>query len=88
MLFSDTGLPWVPPSPNMPTPDTALVYAGKALVLLFFQFVVQFPSVLILELLPKVLVYWKGPMSVRGVERRYRSSSLGPLGWTSVNASG
>ncbi|HEY4570517.1 MAG TPA: exo-beta-N-acetylmuramidase NamZ domain-containing protein [Kribbella sp.] len=20
-----TGLPWVPPSPNMPTPDTALV---------------------------------------------------------------
>lgn len=23
-----TGLPWVPPSPNMPTPDTATVYAG------------------------------------------------------------
>ncbi|PJE99726.1 DUF1343 domain-containing protein [Streptomyces carminius] len=22
------GLPWVPPSPNMPTPDTAAVYAG------------------------------------------------------------
>lgn len=22
------GLPWVPPSPNMPTPDTAVVYAG------------------------------------------------------------
>ena len=21
-------LPWVPPSPNMPTPDTALVYSG------------------------------------------------------------
>ncbi|WP_419993301.1 exo-beta-N-acetylmuramidase NamZ domain-containing protein [Streptomyces boninensis] len=24
----DSGLPWVPPSPNMPTPDTAGVYAG------------------------------------------------------------
>lgn len=30
-LFSATGLPWVPPSPNMPTPDTALVYAGTCL---------------------------------------------------------
>jgi uncharacterized protein YbbC (DUF1343 family) len=30
--FHDTtGLPWVPPSPNMPTPDTALVYAGTCL---------------------------------------------------------
>jgi uncharacterized protein YbbC (DUF1343 family) len=28
MLFGDTGLPWVLPSPNMPTPDTALVYPG------------------------------------------------------------
>ncbi|OAR27554.1 hypothetical protein A8W25_04795 [Streptomyces sp. ERV7] len=27
-FFDSTGLPWVPPSPNMPTPDTALVYAG------------------------------------------------------------
>ncbi|MER5491957.1 DUF1343 domain-containing protein [Streptomyces sp. NPDC002490] len=26
-----TGLPWVPPSPNMPTPKTALVYAGTCL---------------------------------------------------------
>ncbi|MDL5200616.1 DUF1343 domain-containing protein [Streptomyces sp. ALI-76-A] len=25
------GLPWVPPSPNMPTPETALVYAGTCL---------------------------------------------------------
>ncbi|MFI6935091.1 exo-beta-N-acetylmuramidase NamZ domain-containing protein [Streptomyces sp. NPDC050287] len=25
------GLPWVPPSPNMPTPDTALVYSGTCL---------------------------------------------------------
>ncbi|MGK5450784.1 exo-beta-N-acetylmuramidase NamZ family protein [Streptomyces radiopugnans] len=24
----DSGLPWVPPSPNMPTADTAVVYAG------------------------------------------------------------
>ncbi|HEY3509561.1 MAG TPA: DUF1343 domain-containing protein [Kribbella sp.] len=28
---SGTGLPWVPPSPNMPTPDTALVYPGTGL---------------------------------------------------------
>ncbi|MBA0052462.1 DUF1343 domain-containing protein [Streptomyces sp. AJS327] len=27
-LAQETGLPWVPPSPNMPTPDTATVYAG------------------------------------------------------------
>jgi uncharacterized protein YbbC (DUF1343 family) len=32
MLWSDTGLPWVLPSPNMPTPDTALVYPGMCLV--------------------------------------------------------
>jgi uncharacterized protein YbbC (DUF1343 family) len=30
-LFDGTGLPWVPPSPNMPTPETALVYAGTCL---------------------------------------------------------
>ncbi|MEU6975802.1 DUF1343 domain-containing protein [Streptomyces sp. NPDC046371] len=30
-FFGTTGLPWVPPSPNMPTPDTALVYAGTCL---------------------------------------------------------
>ncbi|ALC24156.1 exo-beta-N-acetylmuramidase NamZ domain-containing protein [Streptomyces pristinaespiralis] len=30
-FFDDTGLPWVPPSPNMPTPDTALVYSGTCL---------------------------------------------------------
>ncbi|MEU9147227.1 DUF1343 domain-containing protein [Streptomyces sp. NPDC048349] len=30
-FFGDTGLPWVPPSPNMPTPDTALAYAGTCL---------------------------------------------------------
>ncbi|MFI8189026.1 exo-beta-N-acetylmuramidase NamZ domain-containing protein [Streptomyces sp. NPDC085946] len=30
-FFDASGLPWVPPSPNMPTPDTALVYAGTCL---------------------------------------------------------
>ncbi|CAM5320619.1 DUF1343 domain-containing protein [Streptomyces viridochromogenes] len=30
-LYDASGLPWVPPSPNMPTPDTALVYAGTCL---------------------------------------------------------
>ncbi|MEW1655418.1 DUF1343 domain-containing protein [Streptomyces sp. NPDC093707] len=30
-FFDATGLPWVPPSPNMPTADTALVYAGTCL---------------------------------------------------------
>ncbi len=29
--FDDSGLPWVPPSPNMPTPETALVYSGTCL---------------------------------------------------------
>ncbi|WP_192579722.1 exo-beta-N-acetylmuramidase NamZ domain-containing protein [Micromonospora sp. AMSO31t] len=30
-LAADTDLPWVMPSPNMPTPDTALVYPGTCL---------------------------------------------------------
>ena len=30
--FEDTGLPWVMPSPNMPTPDTAFVYPGGCLL--------------------------------------------------------
>lgn len=30
-FFGETGLPWLPPSPNMPTPDTALAYAGTCL---------------------------------------------------------
>jgi len=29
--FADTGLTWVMPSPNMPTPDTALLYPGTCL---------------------------------------------------------
>jgi uncharacterized protein YbbC (DUF1343 family) len=32
MRFEQTGLPWVLPSPNMPTPDTARVYPGGCLV--------------------------------------------------------
>jgi len=32
MLFAETGLPWVPPSPNLPTPDSALVYPGQVLL--------------------------------------------------------
>ena len=32
MLWEDTGLPWVQPSPNMPTPDTARVYPGGCLI--------------------------------------------------------
>jgi uncharacterized protein YbbC (DUF1343 family) len=32
MSVADTGLPWVLPSPNMPTPDTAVVYPGQVLL--------------------------------------------------------
>jgi uncharacterized protein YbbC (DUF1343 family) len=32
MRWEDTGLPWVLPSPNMPTPDTARVYPGGCLI--------------------------------------------------------
>ncbi|MBX6422258.1 exo-beta-N-acetylmuramidase NamZ domain-containing protein [Thermosulfurimonas sp. F29] len=31
-LFGETGLPWVPPSPNMPSFETALVYPGQVLL--------------------------------------------------------
>jgi uncharacterized protein YbbC (DUF1343 family) len=31
MWFDQTHLPWIMPSPNMPTPDTALVYPGMCL---------------------------------------------------------
>ncbi|MDT9696243.1 DUF1343 domain-containing protein [Streptomyces sp. P17] len=30
-FYDASRLPWVPPSPNMPTPDTALVYSGTCL---------------------------------------------------------
>ena len=32
MFFDDTGLPWVMPSPNLPTLDTAVVYPGMCLI--------------------------------------------------------
>jgi uncharacterized protein YbbC (DUF1343 family) len=32
MSWEETGLPWVAPSPNMPTPDTARVYPGGCLI--------------------------------------------------------
>ncbi|RJP80487.1 MAG: DUF1343 domain-containing protein [Desulfobacteraceae bacterium] len=31
MIFQDTGLPWVPPSPNLPTPTSAMVYPGQVI---------------------------------------------------------
>ena len=32
MYFADTGLPWVAPSPNLPTPVSALVYPGQVII--------------------------------------------------------
>src|SRR5262249_36094595 len=32
MYFEETSLPWVLPSPNMPTVETALVYPGQCLL--------------------------------------------------------
>ena len=31
MYFKDTGLPWVAPSPNLPTPESAMVYPGQVI---------------------------------------------------------
>ena len=31
MFFEDTGLPWVAPSPNLPTPASAMVYPGQVI---------------------------------------------------------
>ena len=31
MYFTDTGLPWIAPSPNLPTPASAMVYPGQVL---------------------------------------------------------
>jgi uncharacterized protein YbbC (DUF1343 family) len=31
MYYSDTGLPWIMPSPNLPTPESALVYPGQVM---------------------------------------------------------
>jgi uncharacterized protein YbbC (DUF1343 family) len=32
MYFSDTGLPWIPPSPNLPSPVSAIVYPGQVML--------------------------------------------------------
>ena len=32
MWYNETGLPWVPPSPNMPTVETATLYPGTCLI--------------------------------------------------------
>ncbi len=32
MLFDDTGLPWVAPSPNLPAPESTLVYPGQVIL--------------------------------------------------------
>ncbi len=32
MMWRDTGLPWVLPSPNLPTPDSALVYLSTVFI--------------------------------------------------------
>jgi len=31
-FWEDTGLPWIPPSPNMPRPETAIIYPGSSLL--------------------------------------------------------
>ncbi|MGB9499470.1 MAG: exo-beta-N-acetylmuramidase NamZ domain-containing protein [Dissulfuribacterales bacterium] len=31
MYFQHTGIPWVPPSPNLPTPASAIVYPGQVI---------------------------------------------------------
>ncbi|MDP7078216.1 MAG: DUF1343 domain-containing protein, partial [Desulfobacterales bacterium] len=32
MCFPETGLPWIPPSPNLPTPISVMVYPGQVLL--------------------------------------------------------
>jgi uncharacterized protein YbbC (DUF1343 family) len=31
-FWEDTGLPWIPPSPNIPTPETAIIYPGSSVL--------------------------------------------------------
>lgn len=31
MFYQDTGLPWIPPSPNLPGPNASMVYPGQVL---------------------------------------------------------
>ena len=30
-FYKNTGLPWIPPSPNLPTPESAMVYPGQVI---------------------------------------------------------
>jgi uncharacterized protein YbbC (DUF1343 family) len=32
MFYNETGLPWVPPSPNLPTPASAILYPGQVIL--------------------------------------------------------
>jgi len=32
MMYRETGLPWVPPSPNLPKPESTLVYPGQVIL--------------------------------------------------------
>ena len=31
-FWEETGLPWIPPSPNMPSPETAIIYPGSSVL--------------------------------------------------------
>jgi uncharacterized protein YbbC (DUF1343 family) len=67
MYFQDTGLPWVLPSPNLPTPASAVVYPGQVIwegtnisegrgtTLPFEQFGAPFINI------DKILSFVKGP---------------------------
>jgi len=75
MYFHDTGLPWVPPSPNLPTPISAMVYPGQVIwegtnisegrgtTLPFEQFGAPFINI------DKVLSFIKGPHIPGGLLR-------------------
>ena len=75
MYFQDTGLPWVLPSPNLPTPTSAMVYPGQVIwegtnisegrgtTLPFEQFGAPFIDI------DKTLSFIKGPRIPGGVLR-------------------
>ncbi|MCD6585698.1 MAG: DUF1343 domain-containing protein [Desulfobacteraceae bacterium] len=75
MYFQDTGLPWVLPSPNLPTPTSAMVYPGQVIwegtnisegrgtTLPFEQFGAPFINI------DKILSFIKGPRIPGGVLR-------------------
>lgn len=75
MYFQDTGLPWVLPSPNLPTPASAVVYPGQVIwegtnisegrgtTLPFEQFGAPFINI------DKILSFLKGPHIPGGLLR-------------------